>query len=105
MFDRSFLLAYGAVKRRKKLVLWLVIVLSLLAFLGVFFVRYESSIDLMFPNDPDIRRSIDFLRDSKLSDKVVVSLALVDPTKGKNDLFRAVDQLAEDLKPPFFTKV
>lgn len=105
MFDRSFLLAYGAVKRRKKLALWSVIVISLLALLGVFFVSYESSIDLMFPNDPDIRRSIDFLRDSKLSDKVVVSLALVDPTKGKNDLFRAVDRLAEGLKPPFFTKV
>jgi predicted exporter len=105
MFDRCFSLAHEAVARRKKAVLWLVAIVSILASVGVFFVRYESSIDLMFPDDRDIRRSIDFLRDAKLSDKVVISLALTDPAKNKDDLFRAVDHLASLLTPPLFTKV
>jgi len=105
MFEHYFSLVYESFKKRKKLALWFISVVSVLAAVGVFFVRYESSIDLMFPDDQGIRRSIDFLRDAKLSDKVVVSLALTDPSKGKNDLFRAVDQLAALLVPPLFTKV
>jgi uncharacterized protein len=105
MFDRFFSLVHEAVARRKKAVLWLVAIVSILASVGVFFVRYESSIDLMFPDNRDIRRSIDFLRDAKLSDKVVISLALTDPAKSKDDLFRAVDHLASHLTPPLFTKV
>ena len=105
MFEHTFSLVHEFVKRRKKLVLGLVAVVSVLASVGVFFVRYESSIDLMFPDDRDIRRSIDFLRDAKLSDKVVVSLTLTNPAKGKGDLFRAADQLADLLVPPLFTKV
>jgi predicted RND superfamily exporter protein len=105
MFEHYFSLAYESLKRRKKLVLWLIAVLSVLASVGVFFVRYESSIDIMFPDDRGIRRSIDFLRDAKLSDKVVVSLALTDPSKREKDLFRAVDQLAARLVSPLFTKV
>lgn len=105
MFDRYFSRVHEAVTRQKKAVLWFIVFVSVIASVGVFFVRYESSIDLMFPDDRDIRRSIDFLRDAKLSDKVVVSLALVDPAKGKGDLFQAVDQLASLLTPPLFTKV
>jgi predicted exporter len=105
MFERYFSLVFEYVKRKRTGVLWLVAIVSLLASVGVFFVRYESSIDLMFPEDRDIRRSIDFLRDAKLSDKVVVSLSLADPRKGKIDLFRAVDQLASLLEPPLFSKV
>jgi predicted exporter len=48
---------------------------------------------------------MDFLRDSSLSDKIIVSLALIDPGKGKKDLFLAADQLAASLTPPLFTKV
>ena len=105
MFERYFSRAQEFVNRRQKTVLWLVVVVSVIASGGVFFVRYEGSIDLMFPDDRGIRRSIDFLRDSKMSDKVVVSLTLTDPAKGKNDLFTAVDQLAGFLTPPLFTKV
>jgi predicted exporter len=105
MFERIFSRVHEGILKRKNIVLWLVAVTGIIASIGVFFVRYESSIDLMFPEDRDIRRSIDFLRDAKLSDKVVVSLALVDPGKGKGDLFRAVDQLASRLTPPLFTKV
>lgn len=105
MFERFFGLASEFVRRRRKSVLWAVVAASVAASAGAFFIRFESSIDLMFPDDPDIRRSITFLRDSKLSDKVVISLGLIDPAKGKVELFHAADQLAERLHPPLFTKV
>lgn len=105
MFERNFSLLFDFFRQYRKTVLCSVALLGVLASIGVFFVRYESSIDLMFPNDRDIRRSLDFLRDAKLSDKVVLSVALTDPGKGKDELFRAVDRLAARLTPPLFTKV
>ena len=59
----------------------------------------------MLPNDRDIRRSINFLRDSKLSDKVIISLALTPSDKTRKDLFNAADQLAASLPPSLFSKV
>ncbi|MEK6652403.1 MAG: hypothetical protein AABY50_05680, partial [Nitrospirota bacterium] len=66
---------------------------------------FEGNIDLMLPNDRDIRRSINFLRDSKLSDKVIISLALTSSDKTRKDLFNAADQLAASLPPSLFSKV
>ena len=51
----------------------------------------------MLPPDKDVTRSMQFLRESSLSDKVIISLALTDPDKDKKDLFAAVDQLAASL--------
>lgn len=105
MFDRYFSLVHEFLKNRRKPVLWSVLLVSIAASAASLFVQYESSMDLVFPNDRDIRRSIDFLRDSNLSDKIIVSLALTDPAKGKEDLFQAVDRLAGLLAPPLFSRV
>jgi len=59
----------------------------------------------MLPHERDIQRSMSFLKDSKLTNKVVVSFALNSPDRSKKDLFRAVDQLAASLSSPLFTKV
>ncbi len=105
MFDKHLALAHGFVKRRRRQVLSLFLLLIAVSGVGLFFNKFEGNIDLMLPNDKDIRRSIDFLRDSNLSDKVIVSLALASPDKNKKDLFDAADQLAASLAPPLFTKV
>src|SRR6266545_4475652 len=105
MFDKYFLLLHQLVIKQKKWVLGSVILATLGAGAGLYFVRYEGNIDIMLPPDKEISRSMDFLRDSSLSDKIIVSLTLNDPAKNKKDLFLAVDQLATTLTPPFFTKV
>lgn len=89
----------------RKYVLLGVIFLTLTAGAGLFFVNYEGNIDLMLPPDRDIDRSMSFLRDSNLSDKVIVSLKLTSADKSRKDLFEAVDQLAASLSPPLFSKV
>ena len=105
MFDKYFSLLYQFVFRHKKWVLGFVLLVTAVAGVGLFFVRYEGNIDIMLPPDKEISRSMNFLRDSSLSDKIIISLALTDPGKNKKDLFLAVDQLAATLQPPFFTKV
>ena len=105
MFDRYFSLLYLFVLQHKKWVLGFVLLVTVIAGVGLSFVRYEGNIDIMLPPDKEIIRSMNFLRDSSLSDKIIISLALTDPGKNKKDLFLAVDQLAATLQPPFFTKV
>ena len=105
MFDKYFALIADFLKGKKKYVLLGVVLLTVAAGAGLFFVKYDGNIDLMLPPDRDIDRSMNFLRDSDLSNKIIVSLALTSPDKDKKDLFEAVDQLAASLQPPLFSKV
>ncbi len=105
MFDKYFSLLYQFVLQHKKWVLGFVLLVTVVAGVGLSLVRYEGNIDIMLPPDKEVTRSMNFLRDSSLSDKIIISLALTDPGKNKKDLFLAVDQLAATLQPPFFTKV
>lgn len=105
MFDKYFSLLYPFVLQHKKWVLGFVLLVTVAAGVGLSFVRYEGNIDIMLPPDKEISRSMNFLRDSSLSDKIIISLSLTDSGKNKKDLFLAVDQLASTLQPPFFTRV
>lgn len=105
MFDSWFSRLYRLVHRRKAWVLGLVLFFTALSTAGLFFIRYDGNLDIMLPPDPEITRSINFLRDSNLSDKMVVSLALTDDSRSKQDLFQVVDNLATSLTPPLFTRV
>ncbi len=105
MLERFFSRGFALALAHKRLVLILVALVTAGAAVGLSFIRYEGSIDLMLPPDKDVTRSVQFLRDSSLSDKVIISLALTKADKDKKDLFAAVDQLAASLEPPLFSKV
>jgi predicted RND superfamily exporter protein len=105
MLDTLFARAFDFARTHKRRVLLSVAAATAAALFGLSFVRYEGNIDLMLPPDKDVTRSLHFLRDSNLSDKIIISLALTSPDKGKKELFAAVDQLSASLTPPFFTKV
>ena len=105
MFDRYVAQFHDFTKKYKKHVLWSVLFLTAAAGIGLIFIKFEGNIDLMLPDDKEIHRSISFLRDSNLSDKVIVSLSLTSRDKDKKDLFYAADQLAASLTPPLFSKI
>lgn len=105
MFDKGFSFLTTFVHQHKKLVLWLVVVVTAAAGAGLFVTRYEGNIELMLPPNKDITRSMDFLRGSSFSDKMIISVALTDPARTKKDLFLAVDQLSASLTPPLIMKV
>ncbi len=105
MLERFFSRGFDLALAHKRLVLVFVALVTAGAVFGLSLIRYEGSVELMLPPDKDVVRSMQFLRDSSLSDKVIISLALVKPDKDKKDLFAAVDQLAASLEPPLFAKV
>lgn len=105
MFDWLFAHGYALVHRYKPIVLALVLLATLAAGAGLITTRFEGNIDQMLPPDREVTRSLDFLRESNLSDKVIVSLALTDPARSRQELIQAVDLLAATLAPPLFTKV
>jgi predicted RND superfamily exporter protein len=105
MLERFFSSGFELARAHKRLVLLFVAVVTLASIFGLSLIRYEGSVDLMLPPDKDVTRSMQFLRDSSLSDKVIISLALTREDKDKKDLFAAVDQLASSLEPPLFAKV
>ena len=105
MLERFFSRGFELARTHKRLVLLFVAVVTVASVFGLSLIRYEGSVDLMLPPDKDVTRSMQFLRDSSLSDKLIISLALTSPDKDKKDLFAAVDKLASSLEPPLFAKV
>ncbi len=105
VFDAVFSLLRRCGLRCEKPVLWLVLAITLFSGATLLLTRYEGSIDLMLPPDPEIARSMDFLRGAGFSDKMIISLELTDPSATRKDLFQAVDRLASSLNPPLFLKV
>ena len=105
MLERFFSRGFDLARTHKRLVLFFVALVTVGALLGLSFIKYEGTVDLMLPPDKDVTRSMQFLRDASLSDKVIISLTLTKADKDTKDLFAAIDQLAGSLEPPLFTKV
>lgn len=72
---------------------------------GIFFISFGNDIELMLPDNNEIRRSMRFLRESSFSDKIIISLGLNDSARTETDLIRETDRLAQSLKPPFISDV
>ncbi len=90
---------------RNRLVLLVAVVLSIGAGLaGLFFIRFESNIELMLPDHPVVRDHLAFLNKSRLSGKLVLWLELA-PEGQSTELHSAVDQVAAALDPVLFPKV
>ncbi len=104
MFDRYFSLIFDLIKKRKKLALVIIAAAALAAAAGLGLLDFDGSIELMLPDRGDIHRTIDFLRNSNISDKIIISLSLVSGDRGKKDLISAVKQLEDSLTPPLFTR-
>ncbi len=106
VFERAVLALYHAIERHRKGVLLGLLALTVIAAASLGFHRFRGDIDLMLPDEPEIRRDMTFLRETNLSGKVVFSVSLKDPGQGGHEeLFAAVDRFAAALKPPMFSEV
>ncbi|MFA6055210.1 MAG: hypothetical protein WC769_07555 [Thermodesulfovibrionales bacterium] len=105
MLDKYFDLLYDFVKKRKWPIFFILLLLTATALAGLPLLKFSSDIEALLPGDPEISRSMNFLKNSNISNKVVISLALTSPEKDKEALLQATDQLANSLKPPLFTRV
>jgi len=91
--------------KRKRLISGLAAVIIIFAAIGIRFVSFDNNIELMLPANPEILRSMRFLRESNLSDKVIISLRLKSSKYTTHDLIQAVEKLEKSLKPPLITDV
>jgi len=104
VFDRYFPIIYDFVKNKKSPVSGIIVMITIAAIAGLGLLTFESSIEIMLPDEDNIHQTIGFLRNSALSDKIVISLSLASDDKEKSDLFRAADQLEASLTLPLFTR-
>ena len=105
MFDKYFSRIYDSIHRRKWLVVWLLGIVTAAAVIGSGSITFDNNIELMLPGNDEVLRSMNFLRESHFSDKVILSLELESPRHTTQDLIWAVDRLVESLRPPFVTNV
>ncbi len=91
--------------KRKRIISVLAAGIILISAIGLRSISFDNNIELMLPANPEILRSMRFLRESNLSDKVILSLRLKSPEYITHDLIQAVDQLENSLKPPLITDV
>ena len=89
MFNDFFSLVFDGCSRRKRLITGLAAVLTVAAAIGLESISLENDLELMLPGDEQVRRSMRFLRESRFSDDVVVSLGLRSPGRSPADLIRA----------------
>ncbi|WP_455382162.1 hypothetical protein [Salinispira pacifica] len=105
MFDERFAGIFDAVSRRRRWVAVIVAVATVAAAVDLASISLDNDIGLMLPEDDEIRRSLQFLREAHFSDRAIISLE-VEPSDGSvQDLVRAVAQLEGQLGPPFVTDV
>ncbi len=105
MFDEWFSLIFDACRRRKRLMMGLAAILTAAAAIGIQWISLGNDLELMLPGDDQVRRSMRFLRESRFSDDVVVSLELRSPDRSSTDLIRAAGRLERSLEPPLVTGV
>ena len=91
--------------KRKGLIYGLAAGIIIFAAIGIRFISFDNNIELMLPANSEILRSMRFLRESHLSDKIVLSLKLKSSEHTTHDLIQAVEKLEKSLKPPLITDV
>ncbi len=99
--DRNiFSRVFRAFRDRRRLIIGLLGLLTAVAALSVPFVDFDTRLEVMLPRRGNVIETIEFLREARFSDKVVISLSSRDPG-GKADLHAAADRLVADLDPVY----
>lgn len=105
MFDDHSVRLYNSIQRNKWLVAVLAAAIIIAAVIGLKSVNFDNNIELMLPGNDEVYRSIRFLRESNLSDKVILSFGLKSSEYTTKDLIAGVKKLKESLGPPLVTDV
>jgi len=99
MFNKFYLFCNNFISRHKLFVLTLIGLIIFFSIINLPRIKYDNNIETMLPADPDIVRSMQFLRDAGFSDKVVLSLSLTTPSRTTQELIQATDELAASFTP------
>jgi len=105
VIDKYFDAVFDYINSRKKTVLLSLLGLLLACTVALPFVKMDSNIRLMIPKGQKISRDLDFFTKSKISDMVLISVGISSTDGGKNELIKAIDDIASSLDSKYFSEV
>ena len=105
MFSDLFAGLFDSVSKHKNLAATIAVIVILASGLGLFCIRFDNNVEMMLPDNDDIHKSMRFLRESDISDKVILSFNLDSSRYKTVDLIAAVDIFCASLNTPLITDV
>lgn len=105
MADSAFAAVLEAAWRRRRIVLGAAAVAFALGLYALATIPLDSDVAFMLPADPEVQNSMTFLRESDLSDRVVLSLGVAPDAGDLDTLLAASARLEASLGPPLVTRV
>ena len=105
MFDKYAGRLYDYTAKKKRLIRFLLIFVSVISLAALYFVEYESTMDNILPQNEVLSRSMEFFRNSNIAGRVIVSMELTSPEKDITGLIKEVDLLAGSLDKNLFPDV
>lgn len=105
MFSELFCGLFDSVATHKRLTAIIALLLTIASGLGLFYIRFDNNVELMLPANDEIYQSMRFLRESDISDKVIISFQLKSSQFTTVDLIAAVDTLCASLNMPLIKDV
>lgn len=105
MFNNLFEYFFYLAKKNIRTVLIFVLLLVAVSVYGLTSLRFDNNIESMLPADPVVKKSFSFLRNSNISDKIILSLSMKDDDFNLNTLINYSDKLSKKLKNNLVTEV
>jgi len=105
MIDKLFSQIYEAINKHRAMSLAVIIVIALACSYGLFLIPFDNDVESMLPANEEFSKSLEFLRESDFSDKVILSLGLKSQEKDTQDIITAACSLKQRLKPPYIEQV
>jgi len=93
------------IQKNIHLVIGLLALIILCSLIGLKFIKCNNDIELMLPSDPSVQQSMNFLRESNFSDKLIISLKLKDTQHTAAELILATDQLINSIHTPLVKQI
>ena len=105
MTDGWFPAFFNFLHLRRRYVAVAVCVLLLFSTVGLFFIHFRHSMEVMLPSGSDTQKAISFLQNLNFSAKVALSFSKTDETLDRTEFFAAVDGVAQSINSPLIPKV
>ena len=105
MFSELFAGLFDSVSKYKNLAAIIVVILTIASGLGLFYIGFDNNVETMLPDNDNIHQSMRFLRESDISDKVILSFNLKSSRYKTVDLIATVDSFCASLNTPLITDV
>ena len=105
MFSELFAGLFDSLSKHKNPAAIIAVIVIIVSGLGLYFIRFDNNVEMMLPDNDDIHKSMRFLRESDISDKVILSFNLKSSRHKTVDLIAAVDNFCASLNTPLITDV